>query len=236
MDPRVQEEQRLKSTKRLEKVKITQGNEQVTHLGEHLFVCLEAKSDVQRKRRVGGEMRIAMDKETTNLEEVGFIKEAKYTTWLSNVVLVKKSIGKWTMCSYYTNLNKAYPKNSYPLPSIDWLVKGASRYKVLNIIIFKIDKPEHVSDLEEIFFYIRKHNMRLNTKKCVFDIQGRSFWVSSSLTRELFLPKAVKKVQPFFQLLKKSMKFQWSNQCEEAFKDFKYFLASPSILTKPKEG
>ncbi|MCI15488.1 hypothetical protein A2U01_0036626, partial [Trifolium medium] len=41
---------------------------------------------------------------------------------LSNVVLVKKSSGKWHMCVHYAGLNKACPKYAYPLPNIDKLV------------------------------------------------------------------------------------------------------------------
>jgi len=48
--------------------------------------------------------------------QAGFIQEAQYTTWLSNVVFVKKENGKWRMC---TDLNKACPKDSYSLSSID---------------------------------------------------------------------------------------------------------------------
>ncbi|RDX93899.1 hypothetical protein CR513_23782, partial [Mucuna pruriens] len=39
--------------------------------------------------------------------------------------MVKKASGKWCMCTDYTNLNKACPKDPYPLPSIDRLVDGA---------------------------------------------------------------------------------------------------------------
>jgi len=47
------------------------------------------------------------------------------------VVLVKKPSGKWRMCFDYTYLNKACPKDSYPLPSIDRLVDGASSQDVM---------------------------------------------------------------------------------------------------------
>ena len=36
--------------------------------------------------------------EADKLLNAGFIEEAHYTTWLSNVVLVKKANGKWRMC------------------------------------------------------------------------------------------------------------------------------------------
>lgn len=54
-----------------------------------------------------------MEKYETIAEEVErllvarFIKEAHYPEWLSNVVLMKKSNGKWRMCVDFTNLNKA---------------------------------------------------------------------------------------------------------------------------------
>ena len=36
--------------------------------------------------------------------------------------MVKKANGKWRMCVDFTDLNKAFPKDSYPLPRIDQLV------------------------------------------------------------------------------------------------------------------
>jgi len=42
------------------------------------------------------------------------------------VVLVKKANGKWRMCVDFTDLNKACPKDSYPLPSLDALVDNTS--------------------------------------------------------------------------------------------------------------
>ena len=49
----------------------------------------------------------------------GYIREVYYLNWLANVVLVKKTNGKWRMCVDFTDLNKACPKDSFPLPRID---------------------------------------------------------------------------------------------------------------------
>ena len=38
------------------------------------------------------------------------------------------------MCTDYTHLNKACPKDAYPLPSIDKLVDGASGFKFLSFL------------------------------------------------------------------------------------------------------
>jgi hypothetical protein len=69
-----------------------------------------------------------------DLLKANFISEAKYITWLSNVVLVKKSNGKWRMCVDYTDLNMACPKDAYPLPNIDKLVDNSSGYKLLSFM------------------------------------------------------------------------------------------------------
>ncbi|CAJ2662240.1 unnamed protein product [Trifolium pratense] len=89
---------------------------------------------VQRRRRQSPEKSEAAEKCVKDLLEANFISEARYTTWLSNVVLVKKSNGKWRMCCDYTDLNRACPKDSYPLPCIDRLVDNSSGFKLLSFM------------------------------------------------------------------------------------------------------
>nr|KYP34993.1 Transposon Ty3-I Gag-Pol polyprotein [Cajanus cajan] len=84
-----------------------------------LAIHKEAKPIAQMKRKVGGERREAIVAKTQKLLHIGFIREVRYTTWLANVVLVKKNSWKWRVCVNYTDLNKACPKDSYPLPNID---------------------------------------------------------------------------------------------------------------------
>ena len=91
-----------------------------------LFVFKEAKPISQKKRKLGEERRQAAKCEVEILMKAGFVEEAQYTTWLANVVLVKKQNGKWHMCVDYTNLNKACPRDTYLLPNIDRLVDGVA--------------------------------------------------------------------------------------------------------------
>jgi len=83
---------------------------------------------------MGGEKRVAARQEADMLVKTGFIKKACYTTWLTNVVMVKKSNGKWRICTNYIDLNKACPKDSYPLPSIDRLVDGVADHHTLSFL------------------------------------------------------------------------------------------------------
>ena len=55
-----------------------------------------------------------------------------YPDWLANVVMVKKANGKWRICINFTDLNRAYFKDSYPLPRIDTLVESTARHQLLS--------------------------------------------------------------------------------------------------------
>jgi hypothetical protein len=103
----------------------------ITH---KLAIASNAKPVVQRKRKQGEESRAAVDEEVAKLMKAQFIEEIKYPEWLANVVMVKKNNGKWRMCVDFTDLNKACPKDPYPLPSIDRLIDGASGYKTLSFM------------------------------------------------------------------------------------------------------
>ncbi|WVY91024.1 hypothetical protein V8G54_036538 [Vigna mungo] len=103
-------------------------------MSHRLSLFREARPVAQKKRKMGEEKRKVASEEVRKLQEAGFIREVTYTTWLANVVMVKKASGKWRMCTDYTDLNKACPKDSYPLPSIDMLVDGASSHQILSFL------------------------------------------------------------------------------------------------------
>ncbi|CAL2265075.1 unnamed protein product [Prunus armeniaca] len=65
---------------------------------------------------------------------VGFIREVDYSRWVFNVVMVKKTPEKWRMCVDFTNLNKACPKDSFPLPRINQLVDATAGFALLSFL------------------------------------------------------------------------------------------------------
>ena len=94
-----------------------------------------ASSPIRQKKRVFAQEREkAIAEEVRKLLEAGFIREVYYPDWLANVVIVKKSNGKWRICVDFTDLNKACPKDSYPLPRIDTLVDSTARQELLSFI------------------------------------------------------------------------------------------------------
>ena len=48
--------------------------------------------------------------------------------------MVKKANGKWRMCVDFTDLNKACPKDSYPLSRIDQLVDSTAGHRLLSFM------------------------------------------------------------------------------------------------------
>ena len=58
----------------------------------------------------------------TRLKQAKAIKEVFYPEWSANTVVVKKKNGKWRVCVDFTDLNKAYPKDPFPMSKIDQLV------------------------------------------------------------------------------------------------------------------
>ena len=75
-----------------------------------------------------------MKEEVEKLISNDFIKESFYPSWLANPVLVKKPNGKWRTCVDLTVLNKAYPKDSFPLPRMDQLVDATSGHALLSFM------------------------------------------------------------------------------------------------------
>ena len=72
--------------------------------------------------------------EVEKLLAAGFIREVYYPKWLANVVMVKKSNGKWKMCVDFTDLNNACTKDSFPLPRIDQLVDSTAGHELLTFM------------------------------------------------------------------------------------------------------
>ena len=73
----------------------------------------------QRSRRPSREHAEAVRQEVSKLKKAGAIKEVFYPEWLANTVVVKNKTGKWRVCVDFTDLNKACPKDPFPMPKID---------------------------------------------------------------------------------------------------------------------
>ena len=92
------------------------------------------KPIIQKRHKFNPEPYTAIREEVDKLLKAKLIREAHYLEWLANLVMVKKSNGKWRICIDYTDLNKACPKDSLPLPRIDQLMDATIGHELLSFI------------------------------------------------------------------------------------------------------
>ncbi|GKC21514.1 reverse transcriptase domain-containing protein [Tanacetum coccineum] len=169
------------------------------HIAEHRLNVREGCSPVrQKKRGQAADRNQAIQEEVGKLVEAGIMKEVHYHDWLSNPVMVKKHDDSWRMCVDFKDLNKACPKDGYPLPEIDWKMPfglrnvGATYQRLMDkafhkqigknlevyvddLVIKSRTEDEIVRDIEETFKTLREINMKLNPKKCTFGVEEGMF-------------------------------------------------------------
>ena len=88
----------------------------------------------QKRRSFPPERQKSINEEVGKLLQAGAIREVEYPEWLVNVVLVKKANGKWRLCIDFTDINKACPKDSFPLPRIDLIVDATAGHELLGFM------------------------------------------------------------------------------------------------------
>ena len=103
----------------------------ITH---RLNVSPSFKLVKQKRRSFALERQKAINEEVGKLLQAGAIREVEYPEWLANVVLVKKANDKWRLCIDFIDVNRACPKDSFPLPRIDLIVDATAGHELLNFM------------------------------------------------------------------------------------------------------
>ena len=125
------------------------------------FICHHLKVNPlitprkQPPRRLSKEHAEVVREEVTMLKQAGAIKEIFYFEWLANTVVVKRKSGKWRVCVDFIDLNKACPKDPFPMPKIDQLVDatiGHPRMSFLDAFQGYHQIPLALDDQEKIAF------------------------------------------------------------------------------------
>jgi hypothetical protein len=66
--------------------------------------------------------------------EANFIRPCRYAEWVSNIVPVEKESDKLRVCIDFRNLNRATPKDEYPMPIADTLINNASGNRIISFL------------------------------------------------------------------------------------------------------
>ena len=120
-------------------------------------------------------------------------------------------------------------------------------------VVIKTRNPnDFIVDLEETFASLQAYRWKLNPTKCMFGVPSGK--LLEFIITNLHTPLCIKDIQkltgcmvnlnrfisrlgerglPFFKLLKRQEKFQWTEKAEQALQHLKDFLSKPPVLTVP---
>ncbi|RDY06708.1 hypothetical protein CR513_09259, partial [Mucuna pruriens] len=82
----------------------------------------------QQLRRMKPEVALKIKEEVEKQWNAGLLAVVEYLQWVANIVPVPKKDGKVRMCVDYRDLNRASPKDNFPLPHIDMLVDNTAQH------------------------------------------------------------------------------------------------------------
>src|SRR4026207_421772 len=88
----------------------------------------------QRARQMKAEVLEEVKKEVEKMLDAVFIRPCRYAEWISSVVLVQKKDGRWRVCVDFRDLNRATPKDEYPMPVAETLINAAAGHKMMSFM------------------------------------------------------------------------------------------------------
>ena len=88
----------------------------------------------QHLRRQSPALLLKIKEEIIKQINAGFLEVCNYSKWVANIVPVTKKDGRVRVCIDYRDLNKASPKDNFPLPHIDMLVDNTARHTMFSFM------------------------------------------------------------------------------------------------------
>jgi hypothetical protein len=80
------------------------------------------------------EVLVEVKKEVEKMLEAGFIRPCRYAEWISSVAPVQKKDGRWQVYMDFRDLNRATPKDEYPMLVAETLINAAAGHKILSFM------------------------------------------------------------------------------------------------------
>ncbi|RVW25048.1 Transposon Tf2-2 polyprotein [Vitis vinifera] len=157
------------------------------------------------------------------------------------------SLQKVRVCVDFRNLNKASPKDDFPLPHIDLLVDGTAGHSMVMPFGLKNAGATYQRVATSLFHDMMHRDvevLRLNPKKCTFGVTSgkllghmvseRGIEVDPDKIKAILdmpVPRTEKEIRGFLEPT-----YIWNDDCQLAFKRIKEYLLSPPVLVPPMPG
>ncbi|XP_070009684.1 uncharacterized protein [Nicotiana sylvestris] len=113
----------------------------------------------QKLRKFKTDMSVKIKEEITKQLTTKVIQVTQYPTWLANVAPAPKKDGKTRVCVDYRDLNKASPKDDFPLPNIHILIDNCAKHEIGFI-------AQLTTTCESIFKLLKKNVVVKWTDEC----------------------------------------------------------------------
>ncbi|KAA3472923.1 RNA-directed DNA polymerase-like protein [Gossypium australe] len=162
--------------------------------------------------------------------------------------MVMKANGRWTMCIDFTNLNKAFLKDNFLLPSIDCLVYASADQRFVSfmdtflgynqILLDQGDQEKTTFVTEEGLFYYRAMPFGLKNTGATYQSRGLKVYVDNILVNSGSLGEHVQSLFETFAILRAhNMKLN-PKMCAfsvRASRFLGFFISESGIEVNPKK-
>ncbi|XP_073268737.1 uncharacterized protein [Populus alba] len=206
-----------------------------TDIVVHKLPLIEGCKPVKQKlRRTRPDILIKVKEEITKQWDAGFLEVVDYSQWVSNIVVVPKKDNKIRVCVDFRDLNKASPKDNFPLPHIDVLVDNAA-------------KSSTYSFMDGFSGYNQIKMAEQDKKKTTFVTPWGTYCYkvmpfglknAGATYQRAMIPDKVKAIQAMSapKTEKERNPGVWDEDCQEAFDKIKQYLQNPPLLVPPVPG
>lgn len=101
---------------------------------QHLAIKPGYRPVRQAKRKCTLELERQIYAEVQKLRNAKLKKPILHPEWLANVFPVKGKNGQIRVCVDFRDLNKACPKDEFPLPNMDMLIDNTAGYQMFSFM------------------------------------------------------------------------------------------------------
>ncbi|XP_070037110.1 uncharacterized protein [Nicotiana tomentosiformis] len=148
-------------------------------------------------------MSVKNKEEITKQLGAKVIRVTQYPTWLANVVPLPKKDGMGRVCVDYCDLNKASPKDDFPLPNIHILIDNCAK-KLLGFVV-----SQRGTELDPSKIKVIQELPPPKNKIEVMSLLGRLNYIS------MFISQLMTTCEPIFKLLKKNAVVKWTESVKK---------------------
>ncbi|XP_055824288.1 uncharacterized protein LOC129892753 [Solanum dulcamara] len=223
-------------------------------ISHKLSISSDCSPVKQKTRKFKPTLSLRIKKEVTKQIQSKVVEVMQYLTWLANIISVPKKDGKIRICVDYRDLNKASPKDNFPLPNIHILIDNCAKHEMQSFVDSYAGYHQILIDEEdeEKTVFITPWGM-YHYRVMPFGLKNAGATYMRAMTT-IFHDMIHKEIKVYVddviiksrksadysmhlkRLLKKDALTEWTKECQTAFDAIKSYLSNPPVLVPPREG